>query len=84
MRQLDYAKSIVLEAGFVREGKIKIFPQMIINDLEEFNNKFETSLTHDSYSHDIMEYLRKIYNDYTFFDYSQSRHKTKEWFNEQF
>ena len=82
MRQLNYAKEVILSSSLVRDGKIKVFPQSIINNLEEFNEKYNTNFTYESLSNDIVEYLRKIYNNFTNFDYSHLKCKSKDKFNE--
>lgn len=84
MKKFSPAKNVVLATKLVSEGKIKVFPQTIINNLEEFNDMFATNFTYDSYSYDIIEYLRKIYNKHTFSDHSDTKHKSKEWFNNRF
>lgn len=82
MRQLNYAKEVILSSSLVRDGKIKVFPQSIINNLEEFNEKYNTDFTYESFSNDIVEYLRKTYNNFTNFDYSNLKCKSKDKFNE--
>lgn len=68
----------------VFDGKINIFPKVIISNLDEFNEKFNTSFTQDSFADDIIEYLRKTYNKLACCDHSYNKQNTKQWFNETF
>ena len=75
----------IIEASIkVRNGRLRIFPQLILNQLEEFNLKHASNLNQDSTLEDVSYYFRKYYNDLSIYDFDDNKTVTKAKFDNLF
>lgn len=80
----DYAYSVPVITSKVRDGWIKVYPRRIVYELEDFNEKFNTSFGADVSVNTLVEYLRNKFNKATFGDRSDMHQNTKKKFNEEY
>lgn len=75
----------IIEASIkVRDRRLRIFPQLIFNQLAAFNAKYASNLTQDSTFEDVSCYFRKHYNDLSILDFDDNKTITKAQFDKMF
>lgn len=75
----------IIEASIkVRNGRLRIFPQLILNQLEEFNLKHASNLNQNSTFEEVSNYFRKCYNDLSILDFDDNKTATKAKFDNLF
>ena len=84
MNSNKIGKRVIVGSTLVRNGRMTYDLANIREDLDVINELFNTSFTEQTKDRDIVEHLRKLYNQSARKDYSYNNQKAKDAFNSKY